>query len=126
MQNLQIQSPHLITYTDERFIIDVLGGVDTLQVERMICTLRVVHQNYPPLRSTLDLYTDSQVDKLIRTLCDKWSVPLMDSSKSVHEFIRQLESYKLERLRYPQGDREKDFEMSEEESQAACPREKDN
>jgi hypothetical protein len=41
----------------------------------------------------------------------------MDVSKSVHAFICQLESYKLERLRYPQGEREKVFEMSEEEEQ---------
>jgi len=119
MKNLEIHNPHFITYADELFTIDVLGGVDVLQIERMICTLRITHKNYPPMRYTLDLYTDSQVDKLIRTLCDKWNVTLMDVSKSVHAFIGQLESYKLERLRYPQGDREKAFEMSEEESQTA-------
>jgi hypothetical protein len=42
----------------------------------------------------------------------------MDVSKTVHSFICQLESYKLERLRYPQGIKEKAFEMSEDESQA--------
>jgi hypothetical protein len=54
---------------------------------------------------------------LIRTLCDKWGVTLLDVSKSIHEFIRQLESYKLERLRYPKA--EKEFEMSEGEEQEA-------
>ena len=119
MNNLQILNPHFITYADELFTIDVLGGVDVLQIDRMICTLRITHKNYPPLRSTLDLYSDSQADKLIRSLCDKWGVTLMDASKSVHACICQLESYKLERLRYPQGEREKAFEMSEEESQTA-------
>jgi len=119
MQNLQIQSPHFITYTDERFTIDVLGGVDLQQIEKMICTLRVSHKDYPPMRTTLDLYTDSQTDKLTRTLCDKYGLAIFDVSKSVHEFIRQLESYKLGRLRYPQGDRDKAFEMSEAEEQAA-------
>jgi hypothetical protein len=115
MKNLQIHNPHFITYADEHFTIDVLGGVDLLQIERMICTLRITHKNYPPLRSTLDLYSDNQADKLIRTLCDKWGVTLVESSKSVHACICQLESYKLERLRYPQGNKEKAFEMSEEE-----------
>jgi len=119
MKNLEIHSPHFITYSDALFTIDVLGGVDVLQVERMICTLRITHKNYPPLRSTLDLYSDNQTDKLIRTLCDKWDVTLLDVSKSVHAFICQLESYKLERLRYPHGDKEKSFEMTEEEQQAA-------
>jgi len=119
MQNLQIINSHFIIYTDESFTIDVLGGVDLTQIEKMICTLKVTHRDYPPLRTTLDLYTDSQVDKLIRTLCDKWSITLVESSKSVHALICQLETYKLERLRYPQGEREKAFEMSEDEEQAA-------
>ena len=68
MQNLQIINPHFIIYTDENFTIDVLGGVDLMQIEKMICTLKVTHKDYPPFRTTLDLYTDSQADKLIRTL----------------------------------------------------------
>jgi hypothetical protein len=119
MKNLVIHNQNFITYADEIFTIDVLGGVDLSQIEKMYCTLRVTHKNYPPLRTTLDLYVDNQVDKFIRTLCDKWEITLLEVSKSAHEFIRQLETYKLERLRYPQGDKEKAFEMSEEEEQAA-------
>jgi hypothetical protein len=119
MQNLQIHNPHFITYADELFTIDVLGGVDLLQIEKMICTLRITHKNYPPIRYTLDLYSDNQTDKLIRTLCDRWGITLLEVSKSVHAFICQLESYKLERLRYPQGDKDKAFEMSVEEEQEA-------
>ena len=118
MNNLQIINPHFITYADPLFTVDVLGGVDLLQIERMICTLRITHKNYPPMRHTLDLYNDHQTDKLIRTLCDKWGVTLMEVSKSVHAFICQLEAYKLERLRYPQG-KEQEFEMSEAEAQEA-------
>ncbi len=119
MKNLQIHNPHFITYTDNTFTVDVLGGVDVQQIERMICTLRITHKNFPPLRSTLDLYNDHQSDKLIRTLCDKWSVALVETSNSVHSLITQLESYRLERLKYPQGAKEKSFECSEEESKEA-------
>jgi hypothetical protein len=119
MQNLQIINPHFITYADNLFTVDILGGVDLAQIEKMICTLRITHKDYPPMRHTLDLYIDSQVDKLIRTFCDKWGVTLVECSKSIHALICQLESYKLERLRYPQGEREKAFEMSEEEEKAA-------
>jgi hypothetical protein len=75
MQQLQIINPHFITYTDapegSGFTIDVLGGVDLAQVERLIVTLRITHQHYPPFRTTLDLYADEQTDKLLRTLCLK-------------------------------------------------------
>ena len=119
MQNLQIINPHFITFADTLFTIDVLGGVDLQQIERMICTLRLSHRNYPPIRYTLDLYNDNQIDKLIRTLCDKWDIALFDVSKSIHAFICQLESYKLERLRYPQGKEDKAFEMTEAEQETA-------
>jgi hypothetical protein len=117
MQNLIVHNQNFITYTDTLFTIDVLGGVDLQQIEKMICTLRITHKNFPPMRTTLDLYIDSQTDKLIRTLCDKYGVTLLEVSKTTHEFIRQLESYKLERLRYPKA--EKEFEMSEEEESEA-------
>jgi hypothetical protein len=118
MKNLQIHNSRFITYSDGIFTVDILGGVDVQQIERMICTLRITYQNYPPLRSTLDLYNDPQTDKLIRTLCDKWQLQLLEVSKSVHSLITQLESYKLERLKYPQQ-KEPDFEPSEEEKKKA-------
>src|SRR5690554_1084622 len=118
MKNLQIHNSRFITYSDGIFTVDILRGVDVQQIERMICTLRITYQNYPPLRSTLDLYNDPQTDKLIRTLCDKWQLQLLEVSKSVHSLITQLESYKLERLKYPQQ-KEPDFEPSEEEKKKA-------
>ena len=118
-ENLVVHSPNYITYADEHFTFDLLGGVDIQQIGNMISTLRITHKNYPPMRYTLDLYVDSQVDKFIRTLCDKYSLTLVESSKSVHAFINQLESYKLERLRFPQGDREKEFEMTDAEQEVA-------
>jgi len=118
-KNLQIHNPRFITYSDRVLTADVLGGVDTQQMERMICTLRVSYQKYPPLRTTLDLYNDDQTDKLIRTLCDKWNMKLIESSTSVHSMIAQLESYKFQKLKYPQEHGEAQFEQSEEEVKQA-------
>lgn len=119
MKNLQVHNPHFITYESELFTLDVLGGVDLMQIERMVCTLRITYQNYPPIRSTFDLYNDNQTDKLIRTICEKWELKLLDVSKAVHEFICELESYKLERLKYPKGKELNTFEMNEDEAKTA-------
>ena len=59
MQNLTIHNQNFITFADECFTIDVLGGVDLQQVEKMICTLRIAHREFPPMRYTLDLYIDN-------------------------------------------------------------------
>lgn len=119
MKHLHIHNPHFITYQNELLTIDVLGGVDLQQIERMVCTLRITYKDYPPLRSTLDLYTDSQTDKLLRTICEKWELKLLDVSKTVHGFITELESYKLERLKYPKGKETNTFELSEQERKTA-------
>ena len=119
MKNLHVHNPHFITYQHELVTIDILGGVDLMQIERMICTLRISYKDYPPIRSTLDLYTDNQTDKLIRTICEKWELKLLEVSKAVHEFITELENYKLERLKFPKGKESSTFEMSDEERKTA-------
>lgn len=119
MKKLLVHNPHFITCENELFTLDVLGGVDLMQIERMVCTLRISYQNYPPLRSTFDLYNDTQTDKLIRTICEKWELKLLDVSKAVHEFICELENYKLERLKYPKGKEANSFEMNEDEAKTA-------
>lgn len=116
---IQVHNPHFLTAQTAHFTIDVLGGVDLMQLERMICTLRVSYQNYPPLRSTLDLYNDTQTDKLIRTICEKWELKLLDVSTSIHAFICELENYKLERIKYPKAKQLNTFELSDEEAQSA-------
>ena len=119
MEHLTVHNPHFITYKNEPLTIDVLGGIDLQQIERMICTLRISYKDYPPQRTTLDLYTDNQTDKLIRTLCEKWDLKLLEVSKTIHSFITDLENYKLERLKYPKGKETSTFEMSDEERKTA-------
>ncbi|MFN9319864.1 MAG: hypothetical protein ACK58Q_04705 [Chitinophagales bacterium] len=115
MKNLHITNSNFITFKDEFLTIDVLGGVDLQQVERMICTLRVSHANYPPFRTTLDLYNDSQNDKLIRTLCDKYELQLLEVSKALNLLTSQLEEYRLDNLKYNSTSQKRAFEINEEE-----------
>jgi len=119
MQNLHIHNSNFITFKDQFLIVDILGGVDLQQVERMVCTLRITHENYPPFRTTLDLYSDHQTDKLIRTLCDKWELKMLEVSKTLHSLILQLETYRLEQLRYTGKNTQPQFELSEEDRKEA-------
>ncbi len=119
MQNLRIHNSHFITFTDPLFTIDVLGGVDLSQVERLVCTLRITYQNYPPFRTTLDLYSDPQTDKLLRTLCDKWDLKLLEVSRSLYDLTLQLEEYRLQELRYKGKAPEQAFVPSEEDKRKA-------
>jgi len=119
MKNLQIHNSRFITYSDGIFTVDILGGVDVQQIERMICTLRITYQNYPPLRSTLDLYNDNQTDKFIRTLCDKWELKLIDASRTLHNLTMQLEEYRLQELKFTGKQRTQAFEPNDEDKKRA-------
>src|SRR5690554_5255539 len=119
MKNLQIHNNNFITFKNPILTVDILGGVDLQMIERMVCTLRITHQNFPPFRTTFDLYNDNQSDKLIRTLCDKWELKLIDVSKTLHELTLQLEDYRLEQLKFKGKNQKPRFEPSEEQQQQA-------
>lgn len=119
MQNLNISNSHFITYKDELLTIDILGGIDLNQIERMVCTLRISHSNFPPFRTTLDLYNDSQTEKLQRTLCDKWELKLVEVSKTLHQLTLQMEDYRMQELKFFGKTKTPKFEISEEEKKKA-------
>lgn len=119
MKNLQIHNSNFITFNKAILVIDILGGVDLQMVERMVCTLRITHENFPPYRTTLDLYNDNQADKLIRTLCDKWELKLLEVSEILHSLILELETYRLQELKYTGENTQKEFILTESDRKEA-------
>lgn len=119
MSNLKIHNSNFIQYTTDLLNIDILGGVDLSHIERLICTLRITYKKFPPYRTTLDLYNDHQNDKLIRTLCDKWSLKLLDISKYVEDLILQLENYRLQKLRFTTKKHSLQFQPNQQEQKQA-------
>lgn len=95
MGQLQITNTHFLTYKTDLLTVDILGGVDLSLLERMVCTLRIAYKDYPPYRTTLDLYNDNQIEKLQRTLCDKWELKLNEVANVVHPMVLELEEYRL-------------------------------
>jgi hypothetical protein len=119
MQNLSVTNAHFITYADDLLTIDILGGVDLSQIEKMICTLRITYKNYPPQRTTLDLYNDTQTEKLQRSLCDKWELKLNEVSKTLHQLTLQLEDYRLQELRFLGKNKIQQYQPTEQETKEA-------
>jgi len=119
MKNLHITNANFITYKDDFLTIDILGGVDLSQIERLVCTLRISFQNYPPFRTTLDLYNDNQTDKLQRTLCDKWELKIIEVSRTLHNLTMQLEDYRLQQLKFIAKVPQQQFIISENDKRNA-------
>jgi DNA-binding HxlR family transcriptional regulator len=123
---LNIHNNRFITYSDNTFTIDILGGIDLQNIERMICTLRITYKNYPPFRTTLDLYNDNQTEKLQRTLCDKWELKLLEVSTTLHQLTLQLETYRLQELKFTGKNQVPQLEISQENKAKAITFLKDN
>ena len=119
MKQLFITNPHFITYKHDALTFDILGGIDINQVERLICTLRISFGEYSPYRTTLDLYSDTQTEKLMRTLCDKWELKLLDVSSLLNDLTLKLEEYRLQELRFIGKQKIQAFELSTEDKQQA-------
>ena len=63
-------------YENELLQLTVLGGIKLDGLDRMRATLKIALQesSIPPVRHNLDLYNDTQVEKLIRKVAEKLEI----------------------------------------------------
>ena len=105
---LNTQNPEAITYKSAEITFTVLGGIRTENLDRMRVTLKVEitdrkfthYLNNPEiaalaLRHNLDLYNDTQVEKLTRKTADRLEVGISAVSKALAELTTELENYRL-------------------------------
>lgn len=101
-------NPEAILYTTEQIQYTVLGGVKLDGLDRLRVTLKIEvinrkfkhYLNNPDiadlaLRQNLDLYNDTQVEKLIRKIAERLEVGSSTVAKDVADITNQLESYRL-------------------------------
>ena len=122
-----------ITYQTEEVLYTVLGGIKLEGLDRLRVTLKIEvvnrklkhYLNNPDiadlaLRQNLDLYNDTQVEKLIRKTAERLEVGSSTIAKSVADITNQLESYRLQEIeRSATAGINKVKELSEPERQEA-------
>ena len=113
---IQTINARLLHFEHSLFSVDVMGGIDFNHLERLVCTLRIQYEEYPPYRSTLDLYNERQSEKLVRSICDKFHLSLVDVSQVIMEFTNELETYRLNGQDYSTVE---PFELNESDKQKA-------
>lgn len=97
---LNTENPDQLVYAHEFLKITVLGGIKLEGLDRMRVTLKIELKDtgVPPLRHNLDLYNDTQVEKLIRKASERLEVGTSVLLASVVELTELLEKYRLDRL----------------------------
>ncbi|MCO6175382.1 hypothetical protein NHF50_10035 [Flavobacterium sp. NRK F10] len=105
-------NPNQLEYQNQLIKIAVLGGIRLDGLDRMRVTLKIQTILYPQseetppsgagglaVRHNLDLYNDTQVEKLIRKTATKLEIGTSVIEASINELIEELEQYRLESLK---------------------------
>jgi predicted transcriptional regulator len=108
---INISNPDAITYTTEELGFTILGGIRIDGLDRLRVTLKIeiVNRKFKhylnnaeladlAIRHNIDLYNDTQVEKLIRKTAERLEVGSSTITKSLADLINQLEQYRLQRI----------------------------
>ena len=95
MNNLNTQNPNQLEYQNQMLRIAVLGGIRLDGLDRMRVTVKIQGTEADSLavRHNLDLYNDTQVEKLIRKTATKLEIGTSVTEASINELIETLEKY---------------------------------
>ena len=92
---LNITNPEHLTYAHEPLDIAVLGGIRLEGLDRMRVTLKIQLEHLA-LRHNLDLYNDTQVEKLVRKVAERMEVGTSVIASALTDLTDCLEQYRLE------------------------------
>ncbi|HRN40922.1 MAG TPA: hypothetical protein PK649_02475 [Vicingus sp.] len=100
-KNFNNTNPESLIYQNEILQLTVLGGIKLDGLDRMRATLKIALKNtsLPPVRHNLDLYNDTQTEKLIRKTAEKLEIGTSVIAASLSELIEQLEAYRIEQIK---------------------------
>ena len=78
-----------------------MGGVRLEGLDRLRVTLKVSleESEVPPVRHNLDLYNDTQLEKMIRKVAERLEVGTSITSGTMSELTQYLEQYRLDKIK---------------------------
>ena len=121
-QKLNITNSDSLIYENELLKLTVLGGIKLEGLDRMRATLKLElkESSVPPVRHNLDLYNDTQTEKLIRRVAEKLEIGTSVIAASLAELTGQLEEYRMHQIKESEADRQIERkQLSTEERKAA-------
>jgi len=107
-----------ITYEHPPMDIAVLGGIRLEGLDRMRVTLKVQVEHLS-IRHNLDLYNDTQTEKLIRKIAERLEIGTSVAASALTDLTDQLEQYRLEEIERKTSKEDKRKLLSPEEIKKA-------
>jgi len=94
---LNTTNPDHLTYESGMLQIAILGGIRLEGLDRMRVTLKIEVEHLA-LRHNLDLYNDTQTEKLIRKVAEKLEIGTSVTAAALLNLTDLLEQYRLEEI----------------------------
>jgi DNA primase catalytic core len=123
---LNTQNPDCLTYEANNLRITLWGGIDVYNVNRLRATLhiRLKDNEYRSFRDTVDLYSHTQSERLIKQASEKLEISATLLSEAITSLTAELETYRQEkREEYRRKEETKDVSQKDiftkEQMQAA-------
>jgi hypothetical protein len=92
-RSLDTTNPEHIHYQQGALDITILGGIRLEGLDRMRVTLKIQVEHLS-IRHNLDLYNDTQVEKLVRKVADKLEVGTSVTTAALNDLTDLLENYR--------------------------------
>ena len=96
---LDTKNPDCLTYETDTFRITLWGGIDVYNVSRLRATLhiRLKENEYRSFRDTVDLYSHTQSERLIKQASEKLEISSTLLSEVLTALTGELETYRQEK-----------------------------
>ena len=84
---LNHHNPELVTWKYEEILFALLGGIRIEGLHSMRVTLKVDFKTFPSIRHGLDLYNETQTEKLIKNIAERFTLSTTYIHKAIGNFL---------------------------------------
>ncbi len=98
MENLNHHNPEYVTWKYEELDFALLGGIRIEGLHSMRVTLKIDFKTHPSIRHSLDLYNETQTEKLIKKAAERFALSTSYVYKAVGNLINIVEDYRLQQI----------------------------
>ncbi len=121
LPKIDTSNPNHIVYDNPLVKFTLLGGIKIDGLDRMRATLKAERPKSPkpPIRHNVDLYNDTQCEKLIRKIAERLDLGTNVISAGLADLIAQLENYRLEKIKEQEVETDLKKVLTKEEEEEA-------
>jgi hypothetical protein len=95
LQPLNHHNPEYVTWKYEEMLFALMGGIRIEGLHSMRVTLKIDFKTYPSIRHSLDLYNETQTEKLVKKTAERFTLSTAYIQRAVGELTNLVEEYRL-------------------------------